>query len=190
MSAASKFGDQAGPGLAAPERVSPRGVPSRGGAEPDDRMRPDETGTESLSKYRLSLGWARDCAGRGRGLSGSSRARDRLRPLRPWTSGKRLPGFVCGRRWESEQHFTRSDAWHSALVTRWSGARHDRTTLHFKSRRSTLSDPASSEQGAQGSLQGLCFHGCLMRLRLDTLAPGSNELVNVDVPNHWLSISR
>lgn len=35
---------------------------------------------------------------------------------------------------------------------------------------STLSDPASSE--------------------LDTLAPGSNELVNVDVPNHWLSISR
>ena len=29
-----------------------------------------------------------------------------------------------------------------------------------------------------------------MRLRLDTLAPGSNELVNVDVPNHWLSISR
>ncbi|CAE7947670.1 IFT172, partial [Symbiodinium sp. KB8] len=35
---------------------------------------------------------------------------------------------------------------------------------------STLSDPASSQ--------------------LDTLAPGSNELVNVDVPNHWLSISR
>jgi len=34
----------------------------------------------------------------------------------------------------------------------------------------SLSDPASSQ--------------------LDVLAPGSNELVNVDVPNHWLSISR
>lgn len=43
------------------------------------------------------------------------------------------------------------------------------------------------EQGGYDSSPDLCLLPCP---RLDVLSPSTNELVNVDVPNHNLNISR
>ncbi|CAE7442924.1 IFT172 [Symbiodinium microadriaticum] len=53
-----------------------------------------------------------------------------------------------------------------------------------------FSGEQSASQGGPLPRRGEGFAGWPAEQRLDTLAPGSNELVNVDVPNHWLSISR